>query len=342
MLTKTFTRFSVPAALVAAALALSGCSSAEVTKSATEEGPLQKYMSALYDDEQYSQEYADKQNAKTEDLVAKCMAKEGFEYTPNTQNGGMVYTSTDDETMEMWGTLEFAETYGYGIVDDPFMRGPMAGGEEGSEEQWVDPNQEYLDSLSESEQNAYYETLNGTAQSSEEVIEAGEASDWDPKVVGCSAAAQHETESEDAYSAASEDPEFTDLFVKMQEVYSAMYGEDGKPSNDALIKLDRDWSACMAKDGYDFENPMSANNFMQEEWYGEQGNEPEEPSKEDKKKFQEQEIRTAVADWKCQDKVDYVGTQQRMTNELEQKFVDEYKVQLDAMLARYGTKKKDK
>ncbi|QIK62462.1 hypothetical protein G7068_03970 [Leucobacter viscericola] len=359
---KPITRFAAPAVLVAAALALSGCSSGDSKAKTPEEGPLQKYMSALYGSEQYNQEFYDKQHAKAEESIAKCMAKEGFEYKPNPQGGSVFIPSGDEEEgseEEQWGTLKFAETYGYGIVDSSFMNGLMGGGEEGGEEQWVDPNQKYIESLSESEQSAYYETLLGAQQSSVEIVEAGQESGWDSNVVGCQAAAQHETEGEDAYRAASEDPEFADLFVKMQDVYSTMLGEDGKPSNDVLIKLDRDWAACMVKDGYDFENPMAANNFMQDEWGRtqgfsversasgssstiEEGDEPKELSKKEKEKFQEKEINTAVADWRCQDKVDYKGTQQRLSNEVEQKFVDENKAKLDAMLAKYGTKKQEK
>jgi hypothetical protein len=171
--------------------------------------------------------------------------------------------------------------------------------------------------------------------------------EYDWKTAGCYGAAQHEVqgESQEAY----DDPAFKELFDQMDEMYSEIYGDgQGGSGNDDMVKLDQKWSECMAEAGYDFPSPMEASNVLSEEWNEEQGagasdsEEYKEPSKEVKKKFQEKEIKTAVADAKCQEKLKYREEQLKVSNAIEQKFLDEHKAELDAMLAKYGSKKKDK
>lgn len=330
--------------LVIAALALTGCSSGDGKKKEAEEvGPLQKYMSALWGGEEQNQEFYDKQQAEIENLVAKCMTKEGFDYKPNTQNGGMVVLSDEEGDGPERGSVKFAETYGYGIIDSPGMD------EQQNQDIPVDENQEYIDSLSKSEQQAYQDTLNGPQPTEEEMakMESGEGMAYDWKTAGCYGAAQHEVQG--GSQEASEDPEFKDLFDQMNEIYSEMYGDgEGGSTNEDMVKLDRKWSKCMTEAGYDFPNPMAASNSISNEWNesqntgGSDSSEYKEPSKAVKKKFQEKEIKTAVADAKCQEKLNYRDEQLKITNKIEQKFLDEHKAELDAMLAKYGSKKKDK
>ncbi|QIM18835.1 hypothetical protein G7066_09965 [Leucobacter coleopterorum] len=350
MKTKLSYRFSVPAVLVIAALALTGCSG-DPEKKKVEEGPLSKYMSAMWGDEEYNQEYYDKQQVKIEELVADCMAKEAFEYIPNTENGGtVVFSDDEDSDMPDPNSMKFAETYGYGFVTSPYEE--EATGGDGNEKEYVDPNQEYLDSLSDSERAAYDETLWGTpTEMTGEGDEDETIQEYDWKSAGCYGAAQHEVQGE--AMEAAEDPEFKDLFDKMQNVWTDVYGDGENASpNEDVAKINREWSECIVNAGYDFANPDEAWTAMMEDWnkvqeagYAEGSDsdkEPTGPSKAEKKKFQEKEIKAAVADRKCQDKVGYIEKQQDIVNAAEQKFVDEHKSELDAMLAKYGSKKKDK
>ncbi|QIK62461.1 hypothetical protein G7068_03965 [Leucobacter viscericola] len=348
MKTLSISRYAVPAALVVAALALTGCSSGDAKKSKDEAGPLQKYMSAMWGDEEFTQEKFDKQQEKTEELVAECMAKEGFDYKPNTENGGMVYMSGDDgDDGPEWGSVKFAETYGYGFINSPGMDSSNDSGDDGKEP--VDPNQKYIDSLSESEQQAYNVTLWGPPMSEDQVNPDDEdaAVEYDWKQGGCYGAAQHKAQGSAAE--ATDDPEFKDLFEQINNMYSEVYGNGSSGStNEDMVKLDRKWAECMTEAGYDFPTPMQAQNSLQDEWMKVQdagasdSGEYKEPSKEEKKKFQDKEIKTAVADAKCQDKLKYTDEQTKITNKIEQKFVDEHKAELDAMIAKYGSKKKEK
>lgn len=332
-------RIWLPASLAIAALALSGCSSAKGGSNAeVEEGPLDKYLSVLWDGEEYTQEKLDKDQLKIEELVAECMTKEGFEYKPNTQSGGVVISSEDEQDGPAWGSEEFVKEYGYGIVNWPGMNDQP---EEPGEEQ-VDPNQKYVESLSDSEQQAFYEVLYGPGPTEEQMAEmeegGGYTSDWTQE--GCQGAARHEISQEaQGAQAAYEDPEFADLFEAMNEVW-------GMEPSEEMTALNTEWAACMADSGYgQFSTPDDAQNSVMEasnELYGGgeyvEGEEPKEPSKEKMDELKKLEIETAVADFECKDKVGYEKKSTKIMHAQEQKFVDEHKAELDAMLAKYQTK----
>lgn len=342
----TMKRAALPALAIASALLLAGCSGGgDAKQSEPEEGPLAKYMAPLYDGEEYTQEKMDADNKKIEDLVAKCMTKEGFEYTPNLQNGGTVFSSEEEEDGPEWGSVEFAEKYGYGFIDSPGMEEMP---DEGEMEEMVDPNQEYIESLSESEAEAYNETLYGPQPTEEEWAEMEESGNYDYEQSGCYADAQKAVQGKSMQ--AYEDPEFADLFAAQQEFYTDIYGDGSDMNavspNDDIAKLDRQWADCMADAGFDgFTSPNSASNVISEEYNalqmpdGEDG-EWVELSKEDQKKFQKREIEVAVADATCKKQLKYEDAVMKITFALEQKFVDEHKSELDALLAKYATDKK--
>lgn len=337
-------RFVVPAVIATAALLLTACSGGDSSKKTPEEGPLSKYMSALWDGEEFTQEKLDKQQLETEELVAACMTKEGFEYTPNPDNSGMVMASEDESDGPEWGSVEFAEQYGYGIIDWP---GREAMEQSSSEQEYVDLNADYTSSLSESELNAYYEALHGPQPTEEEMLEMedGGSYEYNWETAGCYGAAQHEIGTDNnAYQAASEDPQYASLFESMNEVWNELYDEANP--NETMAKLDREWADCMAEAGLsEFTSPNAAQQTLYDELNalqmpdGDEG-EYKEPSKEESKKFQEREIEVAVADFACKKDLSYEDTMMDLQFDLEQKFVDEHKAELDAMVAQYGVKKK--
>lgn len=345
---------AISAASAALALTLAGCSGGSSTTE-PEDGPLGKYMSALWGNEEWTQEQADEENKIVEEFVAQCMQEEGFEYEPNLQNGGIVMSSDDDGPQ--WGTEEFAKEFGYGMSTDPW------GNSEPSfdEEEYFDPNEEYVNSLSDSEREVYYEVLYGPGPTEEQMAEMEETGGWESDWTqqGCSGAAYHQLQEETQSAAAAyDDPEFTDLFDSMNSMYEEIWSEDG-PQNDELIKLDADWADCMADKGYEFSSPMDANMKLSEEmneiysssWGSDEGEEYVEPSEAEMaemqakldaelKKFQPREIEVATADFECKDKLGYDKKQQKVQFEIEQKFVDQNKAALDALVAKYGADKK--
>lgn len=339
--TSSLARLSAIAAVLAVALA--GCSGNSAPEP-PEEGPLTKYLSALTDGQEFTQEQFDQEQLKVEELVAACMQKEGFDYKPNPQNsGGMI--SRDDDNGPQWGTMDFAKQYGYGIVNSPWQN------EEPPTDDYVDLNAAYVNSLNESEQQAYNETLYGPGPTEEQQAEMNEGgsytSDWTQE--GCQGAANHKVRTEsNSAGAAFEDPDFADLFASMQEVWSSAY-DPTKSTNDDIAKLNAKWADCMADAGYpgytssqdattaiiDAFNELSSAGDPAGDQSAEQ-TAPPPPNKKDLDALGKREIDTAVADMGCKEKIDFDKQQQKIGFAIEQAFVDEHKTELDALLAKYA------
>ena len=336
---RPLTLFTAVAA--ASVLALAGCSGngsagsqSEDTASADEVGPLEVYFAALWDDEEWSQEMMDQQDLRREELIAECMAKEGFEYIPNSNTGGTLVYS-DDVEGPAWDSLEFAEQYGYGVVDWPGSNEI----EEIGDTEYFDPNEDYVGSLSESEQDAYYETLYGApveyddsfTEMDEEVFDYN----WEDN--GCWGWADNEINKEDSSAAAWEDPEFEDLFLDMEELWT---GIENSPD---ITAASAEWAACMEAAGFPgLSEPADARNLIDQrldEIY-ESASTPDgewsEPSAEALEELRIEEITLATADWKCKDQVNYFERLQKADFAAQQEFVDTHRDALEALVAKHG------
>lgn len=332
---------SVFAVAAAAVLALSACSEQAPTSS-DKEGPLTKYFGALYDENAWNEDTLAEQQQREQDIIAKCMHEQGFEYHPNLHS---VISYQSDDSAPEYGSKEFAELYGYGIVESPYSN------TEG--EAVPDPNEAYVLSLSESERQAYYEALSGPQLSEEQALEmaesgGGEGPDFGS--MGCSGKAYEEQAmaATAGIGAAAQDPEFADLFKALNEM-----GQNYNTANPEGKKLDKQWAQCMAKAAYtEFESPTTVTQSLYDEWDtlqnsgasagGESGEEPLQPpalSDADKAKFAKREKDIALADAKCRETTDYQAKQQEILFKVEQEFVDKHKKQLDALTAKYAIKK---
>ncbi|MEB4614164.1 hypothetical protein OOT08_05895, partial [Leucobacter sp. M11] len=263
--------------MLTGALLLTGCSggSGDAKPEELEEGPLSKALSSLY--EEQDQEFYDEQQKREQDLVAVCMTEQGFEYQPDTNSGGVIVsTEVEEDDGPTWGTVEFAKEYGYGIIDSPWQQeGPQ------EEKPYEDPNGEYVNSLSESEQTAYYEALNGP---SDQFPEEGSEEEWvyDWTKAGCYGAAQHEVGGEQVWDS----PEMAALQESMDQLYIDM------EEHPDVIAVRDEWITCMTEAGFpgytERYEPQNALYEEQNELYmpdGESG-EGKEPSAAEKKKFQ--------------------------------------------------------
>lgn len=328
-----------------ATLGLTACSGDD-TKSASqaEAGPLSKYLESLWDAEAYTQEKFDADQKKTEELIAQCMTKLGFEYTPNTSDGGGGYISADDATD--WGSKEFVTQYGYGIVNSPGMS-EAAPEDPGS---YIDPNADYLSALSESELAAYNEALWGPAVT--DVSFTGDMSEAEPVAYdwtqsGCQGAADHEVrEAHSQAESAAEDPAFTELFTEIDAFYAQFYGD--QPAVSAIADLDILWNDCMITAGYsEFTSPTSTIQQLLTEYQdalvppGSEGepSEPSEPSPKVRQEFSERELAVALADYECRERLNYEDQLTKIMHSLEQQFVDTHQQQLEALVATYGISK---
>ncbi|MHA3684372.1 hypothetical protein ACXR2T_02850 [Leucobacter sp. HY1910] len=336
-------RLLLPAALAATALLLTACSGDTPAPTSYDESPLATYTNGLWDGEELTQEQIVKQQTEHEELIAQCMTNEGFEYTPVINTGVETNAESEVEAPD-WGTDEFVKQYGYGIADNPFVQ-VMA--ERPEPEEFVDPNTAYVDSLSDTERAAYWEALTGPELTDEELaaLEEGDGNaeagyDW--KTSGCDGFARHETGQDyDPYVAASEDPQYADLFTQMQTIWAGVY-DDEKPHED-VAELNRTWAECMTEAGQeDYASPNVALQALEAEYRSIErpataDGRYQGPLKADKEKFQEREFEVSLADAECKKAVKYNDSLTQILFALEQEFVDEHKTMLDAMVAQYGS-----
>ena len=110
--------------------------------------------------------------------------------------------------------------------------------------------------------------------------------------------------------------------------------------DDKLAEVIRAWSQCMADEGLEFKNPDEAINSIADEqaqipFDEASGTQDAAAVAELKKK----EITTAVADRKCQDKVQYQKKQLQAQFDREREFLDAHRAELDAMVAKYESSK---
>ncbi len=195
------------------------------------------------------QEHFEEMEHQTELAISECMKEEGFEYTP--QKG---LEDTLDAMFEFeLDSREYAEEYGLGITTTDLIS-LTAGGREVAIN---DPNQEYFESLSDTEQLAYEDALNGIIANSDSMIDEEEDSmiddEEDPssipseEVPGCREKAYVTAES---YSSTVQFPNFDRVF----EVFVAELNQVNQDivADQRYLDLMTDWSDCMADKGHSY------------------------------------------------------------------------------------------
>lgn len=313
---------SVGALAGAVALLLAGCTAGGggggAAPSDDETGPI----SAFFEQVGGSTDPEDDQarQRRVEELVAACMADEGFEYTPAEPVDTGVMGGDDAPE---WDSLEFAEQYGYGATT----------GEElfGSADDFVDPNQEYVGAMSETEQEAYYAALYGVMDEPEDP-EAEVEYDW--TTAGCQGAASHEVYEE---GQVWDDPAVQDLMDEMNTEYERL-AED-----EEIRAAQASWAECVADAGYDFATPEEASQSIWDAYNGLMGFdqeidpeadpatvEPVEPDEAEVAELREKEIALATADRRCQDDSGYAEAQKTAQIAMEKRLWEKYGDQLQA------------
>jgi hypothetical protein len=289
-------------------------------------GPLGAYFEKIGGS--YDQDDAEEQARRYEEIVAECMAEQGFEYTPqDTSSMGMAVAEpvSTDNGMPAWDSLEYAQQYGYGATTWQDMPGATA---EATAQEWTDPNQDYLDAMSDSERNAYYEALYG--KQDQEPDENG-VIEYDWTTAGCQGKASHEAY--DAGNGAYDDPGYKALEDDLNTFYES-YSTDPR-----MADIDAEWSDCIADAGYTFDTPTDAQQSIYDQMsklYENADGKTGEPDEATMAELKKQELATATADRQCQIDVKYTQRQQEISLELEQQFVDEHKAELDALVAKYA------
>ena len=194
---------------------------------------LAEYLGYDFNDPEAAAARAMEDERSVEELIARCMAQEGFEYIPAVRPADSARFAFDQE--------EYAREQGFGITT-------WYGREERffaeDQDDWEDPNRALVESLTDSEREAYYEVLHGPADESafaEIDPEAGEEAVLDdPFGGGCRGQAY-----EEVYGAQTEiweklGPELEELWQRVQ-------------ADPRFEEADRQWVVCMADRGYSYD-----------------------------------------------------------------------------------------
>jgi len=312
-------------ALVLAATVACSRAAERPDDAAEADSPLDGYLNEIFGGT--DPDTADAEAIRSEELLAECMAEQGFEYYPVVSVAG---TSPLEHEVG-WGSLEFAEQFGYGYTTEPWGPGggnlweqmrPKEGGA-------GDRNDAYFASLSLEAQHEYQFALGGVLSVSPPAD--GEEIDWhDAGCLGRQALVAEAAETQ---------------FAEVQDALGqALTGTEQDPRVlDAVVS----WASCMAGAGYpNLSAVADAENLVVQTVFGgfmteaaarvEPG--PGETlldaiktsAPDELAAVQAQEIAVAVADATCRERVDYERIHQAVKVEYEQEFVDADREDLEA------------
>jgi hypothetical protein len=316
--------------LVAASLAtamtlsLSACSGGASSRSAGDptadgaaDSPLEVYLGDVWGSElsPEEQEAEDAEmNRRIEEAVADCMTEQGFDYVPV-----IAPSVTGDDFEWLPDDRDWVAQYGYGISTSPYPSG------EGVDLD-SDPNEEYAQSLSGSEQQAYYEALHGPSPDEEAMADGEVEYDW--TTAGCYGEAQHDSQSDEAA-----------VFERYDELFEqigALYEQVEKAPE--LDEADATWSQCMTDEGRPgFDRQADAQASISEAYddlwadVDESGADDIDQAASDE--LADIEIDLALTDLACREKTGFADVEASVTAELEQRFIDEHEAELEALKA---------
>lgn len=233
------TRWS--AAALAASVAVAGCSGGENDGDPdTKRESIASIMGAR------SMEVVDYDQLQKdmEEAIAACMTEEGWEYTPVT------YPETGIGDITEVDELEMLQRQGFGVAY--YILYPRGSEDETSEPsgEIIDPNVDYVASLTESEKEAYHDSLWGT----QEEQDASLVTEIDPVTgeeyetvsgygAGCDGKAYGEVYGNDP----SMSPDFWNAMQSYYDELAARVEADPR-----MVKFTEEWSACMSDAGHDF------------------------------------------------------------------------------------------
>ena len=324
------------AGLVALVLALAGCSPAQETLEKlpvlTEaDSPLQRYLTVW---DTYSlgpnatraeiHEAATEQARQTEELVAQCMAMQGFDYLPNLGWLEHLQALTSEEYLPRPDDRDWVARWGYGLAASPDQLAPE------KTTPPVDPNQEYIDSLTPDEQRAYDHALYGPANDDPE---------WTWETGGCQGWASHEIGG-DGPAQADENQPILDAVSAFLE----------KPlAGPELEELNADWAACLSTAGFGpFGKPEEAQSSVHrqvnEHWRTQDDPDGDRIARIDEDPayaaIASHEIALALADLDCREQTDYAQRLIRIRFAAEEQFIADHQEELDALVARVAQARK--
>lgn len=135
--------------------------------------PIQEFLGidrSNFNDEDFEAQMVEFER-KAQESITMCMRELGWEYQPTSQGAGsVVFDAVFEDGGLEYGSKQWVAKYGFGITTQAFSQGqvgPDLVGYDDSQVQMMDeameddPNQAYVEGLSESEQEAYSQDLFG-------------------------------------------------------------------------------------------------------------------------------------------------------------------------------------
>ncbi|MDR0593409.1 MAG: hypothetical protein LBG60_09205 [Bifidobacteriaceae bacterium] len=326
--------------------------------------PLEPYFAALgLEDAMFSPRLEQAQVKVYNDrevAVAACMTAAGFTYYPATlpepgeeagegsdARGGADWRRDRLQVPQLGATREDVAQHGYGRWDyfaDPPEAIDLEGGDGSGEPLALDPQAEYMMSLSEAALDAYYKALEG--------LERTDPDEWtttDQLGDGDSCRDQAYRQFPDPVGeAALASATYGALVAGMMDV-------EYQADNDSrTLALDREWAACVAEQGFDVSEEHVIGDGGEEGVIsgpvqalylavrtGADGQAAPRDRYGDFELPQDQrtliqsppELAVALADFDCRVETDYMARLIAIQTELEAAFLEENRAALDQMLA---------
>ncbi len=234
--------------LAGLALTLAACGggpSPEATEDTTTgEESLAAFFGWNDEDPEASEARYREEQAQVEESVRQCMAEAGFEYQPQVMPDSAFSAPVEEDMGEYYATQGFGISTWYGR-DDETTDTTVAG------EEWIDPNQEMLDAMSDTERQAWYDELYGSEEEQMEDLRTEVDPDTgeeyqvsDGYGAGCYG---------EAYQAQYGDQnDVNALWEEINPMMETMYEQ--VQADPRIVELDQAWAACMSDAGYEYES----------------------------------------------------------------------------------------
>ena len=242
------------AAAGAVSLLATGCSKSNDGGSEAEAEKDRVTINGLLGGPDYENMDGEAMQVEIEEATAACMKEQGWEYTPVTYPDS--YTEFSDEDY-----LEQLKSQGNGNVYWTLY--PNGDGTETDlpTDEFVDPNTEYVESLSEEELTAYQNSLWGTPEEQE----AANTIEIDPDTgdemwtltgeqPGCQGKAYSQVYGDDP----TQSPEYQEVVMEYYEELQARVDADPR-----MVEANDKWAKCMKDAGFDYKNQME---YWEKSW----------------------------------------------------------------------------
>jgi len=302
--------------LLLASLNVAACSSSRTDSDSlrTDSSPMAPYLNALFGtglDPVENQRIEAELEQERQEVVAQCMKEAGFEYFVELhESSSPVVYGTNDR--------EWISVHGYGWADSEIRSAETRA----EMESIISPNEEYWESLSETEKIAY-----GLAMSPPIYGDDGNQIGGG----GCNGLGWETINAKRPtiliYG------EFAPLFESWTDFNLELN------SNDDMRLVDLDWANCMADAGHpgynqqldarlDFVN-INARDFNQK-W---NSRSEDRYTSSEFENLRNLEISLALADYDCQIATNYMSRSNAIRNQAESLFVNDHRTELESLLS---------